>query len=84
LERQRFGEFVGSRREGEKSGMKIKNFSEGVAIIELTGGEINIINNALNEVCNGIHLEGEFHTRMGCSLEEARGLLAVIHGLVSK
>ena len=53
-------------------------------LVELTKDELGIINNALNEVCNGIHLEGEFHTRMGCSLEEARGLLAVIHGLVSK
>lgn len=35
--------------------------------------------NALNEVCNGIHLEGEFDTRTGCSIEEARDLLAKIH-----
>jgi len=34
-----------------------------------------IINNALNEVCNGMSLDGEFSTRMGCSLEEARQLL---------
>jgi Domain of unknown function (DUF4279) len=50
---------------------------------ELTKGELGIINNALNEVCNGIHLEGEFDTRMGCTVEEARALLAKIHALAS-
>jgi hypothetical protein len=43
--------------------------------IELTTQELIILNNALNEVCNGISLGGEFSTRMGCSLEEARELL---------
>jgi len=50
-------------------------------IVELTRHELLIINNALNEVCNGISLDGEFSTRMGCSLEEARELLAKIHAL---
>jgi hypothetical protein len=50
---------------------------------ELTKDELGIINNALNEVCNGIHLEGEFDTRMGCTVEEARALLAKIHALAS-
>ncbi len=27
-------------------------------LVELTSDELGIINNALNEVCNGIHLEG--------------------------
>jgi uncharacterized protein YlzI (FlbEa/FlbD family) len=52
--------------------------------IELANGELIIINNALNEVCNGIHLEGEFDTRMGCSVDEARALLAKIHACVSR
>jgi hypothetical protein len=51
--------------------------------VDLTRAELDIINNALNEVCNGIHLEGEFHTRMGCELQEARTLLAKIHRLAS-
>jgi hypothetical protein len=51
--------------------------------VDLTRAELDIINNALNEVCNGIHLEGEFHTRMGCELHEARTLLAKIHRLAS-
>lgn len=32
--------------------------------VELTRDGLGIINSALNEVCNGIHLEGEFDTRM--------------------
>lgn len=51
--------------------------------LELTNDELGIINNALNEVCNGIHLEGEFDTRMGCTVEDARELLAKIHALAS-
>lgn len=49
--------------------------------VELTKDELGIINNALNEVCNGIDLEGEFETRMGCTLQEARDVLAKIHAL---
>lgn len=51
--------------------------------VELTKDELGIVNNALNEVCNGIQLEGEFDTRMGCTVEEARVLLAKIHALAS-
>lgn len=51
--------------------------------VELTKDELGIINNALNEVCNGIGLEGEFDTRMGCTVEEARELLAKIRTLLS-
>ena len=50
-------------------------------LVELTKDELGIINNALKEVCNGIDLEGEFDTRMGCTVEEARRVLAKIHGL---
>ena len=52
-------------------------------VVELTQDELGIINNALNEVCNGIDLEGEFDTRMGCTLEEARAVLAKIHAIAS-
>lgn len=49
---------------------------------ELTKGELGIVNNALNEVCNGIHLNGEFDTRLGCSREEARALLERIRAFL--
>jgi hypothetical protein len=39
--------------------------------------ELTFVNNALNEVCNGIDLtDDEFHTRLGGSREEARAVLA--------
>ena len=52
-------------------------------LLELTKDELVIINNALNEVCNGIHLKGEFDTRMGCTVEEARAVLANVNALAS-
>jgi hypothetical protein len=61
--------------------MKIKGVANSMAVIELNSDEIGILNNALNEVCNGISLEGEFDTRMGCTVEEARHLLAEINEL---
>ncbi len=42
-------------------------------LIELTNDELGIINSALNEGCNGVDLMGKFDTRMGCTVEEARG-----------
>jgi hypothetical protein len=53
------------------------------ATVELRKDELGIVNNALNEVCNGIQLDGEFDTRMGCTVEEAGELLAKIHALGS-
>jgi hypothetical protein len=61
--------------------MKIKGVANSMAVIELNSDEIGILNNALNEVCNGINLEGEFDTRMGCTVEEARHLLDEINKL---
>ena len=55
----------------------------GCMLVELTKDELGIINNALNEVCNGIDLEGEFDTRMGCTVEQARAVLAKIDGLAT-
>jgi hypothetical protein len=52
--------------------------------VQLSKDELGIINNALNEICNGINLEGEFDTRMGCTVEETRALLAKIHALGSE
>ncbi|MBS1802713.1 MAG: hypothetical protein JST28_05070 [Acidobacteria bacterium] len=49
---------------------------ESVALrVPLKPEELRIICNALNEVCHGIDLRGEFETRMGASLDESRQLL---------
>jgi hypothetical protein len=44
-----------------------------------TREELAIINNALNEVCNGLSFqEEEFQTRLGFSREHARKLLGKV------
>jgi hypothetical protein len=44
--------------------------------LDLTPNELTILSNALNEICNGIDLHGEFDTRIGAGIEDARRLLA--------
>lgn len=44
--------------------------------LQLTRGDLLLINNALNEVCNGVRIDDfEFETRLGVSRDEARQLL---------
>jgi|ERR1035437_3731767 hypothetical protein len=45
------------------------------ARLDLTSNELDIVQNALNEICNGIALQCEFETRIGSSIEAARALL---------
>jgi hypothetical protein len=47
------------------------------AVVELTADELLIVNNAINEVCNGIDVP-EFSTRIGSGREEALALLKEI------
>ncbi len=56
------------------------NHSDGDAVtISMTQAELALINNALNEVTNGLHIEDwEFETRLGASREEARSLLSEV------
>jgi hypothetical protein len=65
--------------------LRYTGFSQALPVsVEFTRAELGILNNALNEVCNGIHLDGEFDTRMGCTVEEGRALLSKIHALASQ
>ncbi len=53
--------------------------------LRLTNEELVLLNNALNEVCNGIAIEEwEFQTRLGASLNEARDLLQRFHALLKQ
>jgi hypothetical protein len=54
------------------------------ATLELTRHELATLNNALNETCNGMGLEGEFETRMGATEEEAARLLQSLHAVLGK
>lgn len=60
--------------------MKIENKSSGLVTVTLSMDEVLTINNALNEVCNALHLD-EFETRMGATIEETRELLGEINKL---
>lgn len=51
----------------------------GDAAIDFSADELFLINNALNEVCNGVHIEDwEFQTRLGVPREEALKLLTKV------
>ena len=52
------------------------------AIVRVTGHELIILNNALNEVCNGIEVP-EFSTRMGAEHREVAEVLHQINGLIA-
>lgn len=49
--------------------------TEGVTI-RLSGSELGVVNNALNEVANGVDIsDSEFQTRLGESRSDVRQLL---------
>jgi len=51
---------------------------------QLSIEEAVFVNNALNEVCNGIHIaDYEFHARLGTSRPELRKLLDQISSAIS-
>jgi hypothetical protein len=53
--------------------------------VELSTDELTLINNALNEVVNGIHFDdGEFMTRLGVARAKANALLAKVGKLLAK
>lgn len=53
------------------------------ADVRLSKHELSLINNALNEVCNGVEIEDtEFTIRLGAEREEMRNLLKNIGSLI--
>jgi len=61
--------------------MKAKSTSRGKFLLDVSRSELILLNNALNEVCNGVHIsDSEFSTRLGASQNEARRLLQEIGG----
>jgi hypothetical protein len=56
-----------------------------IVTVELDQNEVMLLNNALNEVCNGVHIsDAEFQTRLGGDRAEARRLLARVHELLGE
>ena len=54
--------------------MKVNSVLDRSVTVSLSADELLILNNALNEVCNGIEVP-EFATRMGADVDEVRSLL---------
>jgi len=52
-----------------------------LAMWRLNRDEMGMINNALNEVCNGIYLR-EFASRMGAPVDAVRAVLRSVHDLL--
>ena len=56
--------------------MKPKSTTRGKFLLDVSRSELILLNNALNEVCNGVHIsDSEFSTRLGASRNQARRLL---------
>jgi hypothetical protein len=52
--------------------------------LQLSDDEIVMLNNCLNEICNGVHIEDwEFQTRVGWSRAEVQKLLSRINAKAS-
>lgn len=54
--------------------MKLKKIIDGEITVTVSDDELLTISNAINEVCNALHLD-DFQTRMGVSMAEALKLL---------
>ena len=64
--------------------MNLKHHNGHHFLAHLTRDELNGISNALNEVCNGVHIDdAEFETRLGQSREQLQGLLGEISQCLS-
>ena len=57
--------------------MKIGKDKLDTFLLHVNRDELLIINNALNEVCNGLPLR-DFETRMGAHLPEVESLLSLV------
>lgn len=63
--------------------MQVNQTSKDSASVSFTEAELVLLNNALNEVLNGLDIP-EFSTRLGNSRQEAEELLHQINMLLSK
>jgi hypothetical protein len=58
--------------------MKIERDGADAFVVYANADELTLLNNALNEICNGLDLR-DFQTRVGVTREEAESVLAVVH-----
>lgn len=63
--------------------MRVTRSDRETALMEFTYDELLILNNALNEVCNGLDFS-ELATRMGAQRQQVESLLAQVHSLLER
>jgi hypothetical protein len=51
--------------------------------LTFTKQELEIVNNALNEICNGVDIQ-EFETRIGATPEAAEALLKAVNRVLQR
>jgi hypothetical protein len=60
--------------------VEVREETQDELLILISRDEAHTLNNALNEVCNGVHWsDSEFATRMGVTRTQARELLRAIN-----
>jgi hypothetical protein len=62
--------------------MKLERKETRDATVRLSRHELVILNNALNEVCNGLDLD-EFSIRMGAEIGEVEALLEEVGSIIN-
>ncbi|TDC80377.1 hypothetical protein [Actinomadura sp. 7K507] len=63
--------------------MKVTDVTDDIVRVELGPDEAVLINNALNEICNGGHIDArDFHARLGVDRSLAREVLTALHDAV--
>jgi hypothetical protein len=62
--------------------MKLERKETRDATVRLSRHELVMLNNALNEVCNGLDLD-EFSIRMGAEIEEVEALLKEVGSIIN-
>ena len=62
--------------------MEILERSKGKAVISFSNDELVILNNALNEICNGVDIP-QFETRVGYPRERVEALFEQINSVNS-
>ena len=63
--------------------MHVSKLHDHEITVTMSLDELIIINNALNEICNGINIE-EFESRIGASLDEVRSMLGIVGAAIDK
>ncbi len=65
--------------------MESLKVERGETIVSLTKDELTMLNNALNEIANGISIkDADLQTRVGFTREEIRELLARVNALLNQ